>query len=214
MGLKIDVPPEQVICRSIRNVAAIDFEYARELGCTIRQIATAKLQDGRVYLAVEPSLVPLTSPFASVVGSQNMVVSTGEFGGETTFGGHGAGGYPTAVAVVSDLLQAAGSCGCSSRTAKHIVIAPCDTTNDLEAPQYLRFVVRDQPGIIAQLRARWRGTTSTSTPSCRSPVTTSRRCRSSSRWSRVDKALWMRCCAKSAGFDFLVESPFTMPMVK
>ena len=107
VGLKIDVSSQQVVCRSIRNLKPLDFEYAHELGCTVRQISTAKLKDGRAYLAVEPSLVPNESPLARVAGSQNLVVSTGEFGGETTFGGHGAGGDPTAVAVVSDLLQAA-----------------------------------------------------------------------------------------------------------
>jgi homoserine dehydrogenase len=151
VGLKIGVTPDQVLCGSIRNLAAIDFEYARELGCTIRQVSTARLHGGRVYLAVEPSLVPLTSPFASVVGSQNLVVSTGEFGGETTFGGHGAGGNPTAVAVVSDLLQTARNCGCRGRTVNHADIDGCEITRDFEAPQYLRFVVRDQPGIIAQI---------------------------------------------------------------
>jgi len=151
VGLKADVATEQVTRRSIRNIAAVDFEYARELGCTIRQISTAKLCDGVACLAVEPSLVPMTSPLASVAGSQNLVVSTGEFGGETSFGGHGAGGYPTAVAVVSDLLQAARSCACAERSANQPVITACEVTSDQEAPQYLRFIVRDRPGIIAQI---------------------------------------------------------------
>jgi len=151
VGLKIDVQPEQVLCRSIRNIAAIDFDYARELGCTIRQIATATLHQGQVHLHVQPSLVSATSPFAAAVGSQNIVVSSGEFGGETTFGGQGAGGYPTAVAVVSDLLQAARHGAGSAPDARHVGVSSCQTSNDFEAPQYLRFVVRDQPGIIAQI---------------------------------------------------------------
>ena len=151
VGLKIDVQPEQVVCRSIRSIAAVDFEYARELGCTIRQIATATLHEGQAHLHVQPSLVSATSPFAGALGSQNIVVSSGEFGGETTFGGQGAGGYPTAVAVVSDLLQAARHGANSARDAHHRGVAPCKTSSDFEAPQYLRFVVRDQPGIIAQI---------------------------------------------------------------
>ncbi len=151
VGLRVDVAPEQVLRRSIRDLAAIDFDYAHELGCTIRQMSTAELRDGQAHLAVEPSLVPLTSPFAGILGSQNVIVSTGEFGGDTMFAGHGAGGYPTAVAVVSDLLQAARNCGCAGRIAEHAGIASCETTNDFEAPQYLRFVVRDRPGIIAQI---------------------------------------------------------------
>jgi homoserine dehydrogenase len=151
VGLKIDVQPDQVVCRSIRNIAAVDFDYGRELGCTIRQIATATLHQGQAHLHVQPSLVSATSPFAGAVGSQNIVVSSGEFGGETTFGGQGAGGYPTAVAVVSDLLQAARHGAGSAPDAHHRGVASCKTSSDFEAPQYLRFVVRDQPGIIAQI---------------------------------------------------------------
>lgn len=214
VGLRVDVPLDQVICRSIRNVTAIDFDYARELGCTIRQISTAKLQNGRVYLAVEPSIVKLTSPFAAIVGSQNVVVSTGEFGGDTTFGGHGAGGYPTAVAVVSDLLQAARSCGCSGRTANLVGAARCDTTNDLEAPQYLRFVVRDQSGIIAEIAgvlSRYHinldavlqkpGHNKSALPF----VITLEPCRQSS----LEAAL-----REINGFEFLTEAPVRMPIVK
>src|SRR5262249_17603317 len=102
-GLKVNVAPHQVICQSIRDISTVDFAYARELDCTIRQIALARLDVGQIYLAVGPSLIRKTSPLANVTNSQNLVVSTGEFGGETTFGGHGAGGDPTAVAVLSDL---------------------------------------------------------------------------------------------------------------
>jgi len=60
---------------------------------------------GKHLLAqVKPTLVALTSPLARVQGSQNLVMATGKFGGETVFGGHGAGGHPTAVAVVSDIV--------------------------------------------------------------------------------------------------------------
>lgn len=151
VGLKIAVPTEQVLCRSIRQVSAVDFEYAAELDCTIRQISTAALLNGKAYLAVEPSLVSKHSPLAKVSGSQNLVVSTGEFGGETTFGGHGAGGDPTAVAVVSDLIQAA------SYRRHQVAVPPCaqvmgcEVTRELDSPHYVRFVVHDRPGIVAAL---------------------------------------------------------------
>ena len=91
--------------RSIRPIDQVDFEYARELGCTIRQIARASVEDdGRVFAAVGPALVPLASAFGRVEGNQNVVTVRGVFGGETSFSGSGAGGSPTAVAVVSDLL--------------------------------------------------------------------------------------------------------------
>ena len=57
--------------------------------------------------AVGPALVPMDSPLARVRGSENIVTLQGRFGGETTFGGRGAGGEPTAVAILSDLLAIA-----------------------------------------------------------------------------------------------------------
>jgi len=150
-GLKVNVIPDRVICRSIRDVSAIDFAYARELNCTIRQISLAHLRDGQIYLAVGPALVDKGSPLANVTGSQNLIVSTGEFGGETSFGGRGAGGDPTAVAVLSDLVEAA------SRRKKRLAApdcppgSDCESLTDFESPQYVRFVVRDRPGIIASL---------------------------------------------------------------
>lgn len=152
-GLKVNVAPEQVICRSIRQISAVDFAYGRELGCTIRQISLAQLRDGQIYLGVGPCLVNRNSPMARVVGSQNLVVTTGEFGGETTFGGFGAGGDPTAVAVLSDVVQAANHRKYRFVAQDCPAVSECEPMRDFEAPQYVRLVVRDQPGIIASLAA-------------------------------------------------------------
>src|SRR5208282_6107632 len=98
---------------SISAIDSIDFDYANQLGCTIRQISWAELtttpKGEELFAAVQPALVELSSPLARVEGSQNLVVATGKYGGETVFGGHGAGGHPTAVAVVSDILAIARS---------------------------------------------------------------------------------------------------------
>src|SRR5208282_6564030 len=91
------------------SIDSVDFEYAKQLGCTIRQISSAELKGEKLFAAVQPSLVEFSSPLARVEGSQNLVVVTGTYGGETVFGGHGAGGNPTAVAVVSDILAIARS---------------------------------------------------------------------------------------------------------
>ena len=106
VGLRRPVRVGDIATRSIRPIEAVDFEYARELGCTIRQVARASIEeDGRVFAAVRPALVPLNSNFGRVEGSQNIVTVRGIYGGETSFSGSGAGGSPTAVAVVSDVLS-------------------------------------------------------------------------------------------------------------
>ena len=64
-------------------------------------------RDGQVAATVGPMLVDLHSPLAWSRGTENMVILTGHYGGDVVFSGHGAGGHPTAVAVVSDLLALA-----------------------------------------------------------------------------------------------------------
>ena len=106
VGLRRPVRVGDITKQSIRPIDIVDFQYAREIGCTIRQIARAAVQDdGRVFAVVSPALVPLNSSFGRIDGSQNVVTVRGVFGGETSFSGFGAGGAPTAVAVVSDLLS-------------------------------------------------------------------------------------------------------------
>ena len=86
VGLRRPVRVADIATRSIRPIEAADFEYARQLGCTIRQIARAAIEDdGSVFAAVRPALVPLSSMLGRVEGSQNVVMVRGVFGGETTF---------------------------------------------------------------------------------------------------------------------------------
>ena len=212
-GLNIDLKPEQVMCRSIRDVAFVDFEYAQELDCTIRQISTAEVVQGSAYARVEPTVVRKGSFLGFVSGSQNLIVSTGEFGGETVFSGQGAGGDPTAVAVLSDLLKAARhkSTGCTTphRPAAH----PCEVTSDLETRHYVRFVVRDKPGIIAAIAGVFSrhhinvdavlqkpGYSKSELPF----VITLEPCQE----SRVEAAL-----SQIREFDFLVKPPLRMPIL-
>src|SRR5277367_351363 len=77
LALRADIDPEEIPCRSIREVSAIDFAYARELGCTIRQIARAELRGQDVLASVGPMLVPKTSPLAWSRGTENTVLVGG-----------------------------------------------------------------------------------------------------------------------------------------
>jgi len=154
VGLRRPVRVTDIATKSIRPIEPVDFEYARELGCTIRQIARASAEDnGAVFAAVRPALVPLSSGFGRVEGSQNLVTVRGIFGGETSFFGSGAGGSPTAVAVVSDVLSVAsrgtGPASTMAPTAFHQV------SGDFVAPHYVRFTVNDKPGILAQVTAAY-----------------------------------------------------------
>ncbi len=160
VGLRRPIRVGDIATRSLRPIEAVDFEYARELGCTIRQIARAAAEDsGAVFAAVRPALVPLTSLFGRVEGSQNLITVRGVFGGETSFFGFGAGGAPTAVAVVSDVLSvcrsvavpAAVGAGAYAAEVRPQATTIHEVSGDFVAPHYVRFTVNDRPGILAQV---------------------------------------------------------------
>jgi homoserine dehydrogenase len=152
-GLQARVSPEQIRARTIRAVDAVDFDYAAELGCTIRQISRADLKDGTMLAEVGPSLVATSSPFGRVQNNQNLVLTSGKYGGDMAFLGAGAGGEPTAVAVVSDLMFVAQSLSAGPRSHWPQQFLAPKVSCDFETPWYLRFLVKDQPGIIARLAA-------------------------------------------------------------
>jgi homoserine dehydrogenase len=147
VAMHAELDPEQVPTQTIAAIDAIDFAYAKELGCTIRQVSRAQREPGGgMYARVAPMLVPLDSPMAWSHGTQNMVVSTGRFGGDVVFSGHGAGGDATAVAVVSDLLAVA-----QGAKSVGLPVTTETVTGDSVAPHYLRFVVDDKPGIVSAI---------------------------------------------------------------
>ena len=146
LALRVVVDPEEIVPQAITAVTAVDFSYARDLGCTIRQVARAEERDGAVAATVGPMLVDQRSPMAWSRGTENMVILTGRYGGDVVFSGHGAGGHPTAVAVVSDLLALAHG----SRRVE-IPSVPARISAEFEVPHYIRFLVSDRPGIVAEI---------------------------------------------------------------
>ncbi|HEY4378819.1 MAG TPA: homoserine dehydrogenase [Acidobacteriaceae bacterium] len=144
IAMRAELDPDSVAAQTISTIEAVDFAYAKELNCTIRQVSRAQLDGKTVHARVAPMLVPLTSPIAWSHGTQNMVVTTGKFGGDVVFSGHGAGGDPTAVAIVSDILAVA-----QRSIPVQLPVRKRQVTGEFMAPHYLRFVVDDKPGIVA-----------------------------------------------------------------
>ena len=176
VGLQCRVRQSDIHLGSIRPIEPIDFTYARRLDCTVRQVSWAERGPQRgpharlppvgpergdpersrgepptVFASVQPALVPLASPLAKVEGSQNLVTVCGEYGGETAFLGLGAGGDPTAVAVVSDLLSITRTGPMFVGPRLPVASGYQEVSADFSAPHYMRFTVADRPGIIASL---------------------------------------------------------------
>jgi homoserine dehydrogenase len=146
IALRADLSVESVACRSIADVDAVDLVYARELGCTIRQISKAEIGADGLAATVGPMLVSLRSPFAWSRGTENMVLVSGQYGGDVVFSGHGAGGHPTAVAVVSDLISLA-----HGSSSVDLPSQPAKLSGEFLLRHYIRFVVQDRPGIVAEI---------------------------------------------------------------
>ena len=146
IGMRVEVLQEEIACATIRTLTAIDFAYAKDLGATIRQISRAEVHDQALLASVGPMLIPRNSPLAWSRGTENMVISSGQYGGDIVFSGYGAGGNPTAVAVLSDILDIA-------HGGSPVVISSTRAKVDGEfvVPHYIRFVVEDRPGIVARI---------------------------------------------------------------
>ena len=133
--------------RSIRPLSAADFTYADRLGCTIRQVSRVELTPKGFHGFVGPSLVPKGSSFGRNEGANNVVTVFGRYGGQSSFSGAGAGGPATAVAVVSDLLALTQN----GRQRKAEEWLPGTFVAPPPLSYYLRFVVKDRPGILATI---------------------------------------------------------------
>ncbi len=153
------IVPADIYTEGIRRVTPVDFEYAHQLHHTIRLVCAARQTPPGLLLSVRPSLIPESTILAGVRGAYNAVWVRGKFGADTFYYGRGAGGHPTGVAVVSDLLRVAREIrsGSPERVSPfaHARLGeyqPIPVTLHRSA-YYLRFRVQDRPGIIAQLAA-------------------------------------------------------------
>ncbi|MGB7593793.1 MAG: homoserine dehydrogenase [Terriglobia bacterium] len=150
---------EEIPAQGITAIDQVDFAYAHRLNRTIRLIASARRRArGRLEIFVRPMMIPARSQLANVLGAINGILLVGNKGGNTTLTGRGAGGEPTGVAVLSDVIEIAramatgggGSTPLGYETWHPSRIAP---TSENIITAYLRLVVRDRPGILARVCA-------------------------------------------------------------
>jgi len=109
IAYEIKVRPADIFREGIEGIEPVDFKYARELGYAIKLIAHTQRHPGRIEARVHPAMVPLDHPLAQVEGATNAVYVEGDLVGQVLLVGQGAGGRPTASAVVGDLIDLARS---------------------------------------------------------------------------------------------------------
>ncbi len=140
---------EDIYCEGITKVTADDIEYARQLGFGIKLLAIAKKNGDRVEAHVHPTFIPLSHPLYAVRDSYNAIFLEGNVVGNLMFYGRGAGDLPTASALVSDILTAARNEGNHHpiRLDPNVTVIEKDWYDEY----YLRLVVRDNPGVLAEI---------------------------------------------------------------
>lgn len=151
-----------VEARGIRKILAADIAQAKVLGYRIRLIGLAEI-DGengaaQIFQRVQPCLVPLDHPLAHVIGATNAVVAEGNFSGRLLFQGAGAGDKPTASAVVADLVDIARkeTGPAFSMPYAELEKLPRAQSAHRVGKTYLRMVVADRVGVLAEITAAMR----------------------------------------------------------
>ncbi|TAD90271.1 MAG: homoserine dehydrogenase, partial [Alphaproteobacteria bacterium] len=147
-----------VSVEGIRHISPVDIDFAQELGYRIKLLGMARLGPFGLEQRVAPCMVPVSAPIAQVDGVFNAVAIDGDSVGALFLRGRGAGAGPTASAVVADLIDLARGAG-----AQPFGVPSSRLTSAPRAPQerhrgsfYIRLMVRDRPGVIADVAAALR----------------------------------------------------------
>ena len=147
-----------VYAEGIRHVSRLDVDFAEELGYRIKLLGIARLSEEGLEQRVLPCMVPRATPIAAVEGVYNAVVAEGDFVGRVVLQGRGAGAFPTASAVAADLVDIA-----AGRRSAPFGIPTADLRDIPGVPierhqgaYYIRLMVVDQPGVIADVAAALR----------------------------------------------------------
>ena len=138
----------------IEKISLFDIENAKAMGYRIKLIGISRLTEEGLYQEVQPCLVPQSSPLSKLEGGTNMVIVDSDFIGQTSFSGPGAGGGPTASAIVSDIIdigigKIVPVFGIKAKSLKKIRKG----TKGISRCYYLRLSLVDKPGALAKVAA-------------------------------------------------------------
>lgn len=151
------IPFDKIFVEGISDIKPIDIQIARELGCVIKLLAIAKKDEKGAEVRVHPTIIPKANMLASVDGVFNAICVMGDKIDRTMHYGRGAGGAPTGSAVAADIINIARDivhCGGSSRVPIFIMEdenLPVKDIRDVKSSFYLRFIVADNPGVLATI---------------------------------------------------------------
>lgn len=150
----IDAKPEDILIEGIGHLSDDDIAFAKEFNYTIKSLAIAKKMGDKVSLRVHPVMISKRQMIAKVDGVMNGISIVGDKVGETFYYGAGAGGKATASSVIADLIAIARGENAPMLGYKNpsetLTLAP---KNDIESKYYIRVLVEDVAGVLAQVAA-------------------------------------------------------------
>ena len=150
---------DKIYTEGITQISTADVEYADQLGYCIKHLGIARRRDDGIEMRVHPTLIPKRRLIASVDGVMNAVLVRADAVGPTLYYGPGAGAEPTASAVIADLVDVVRALTTDPENRvphlaflpDHLVDLPILPIQDCETAYYLSMMVRDQPGVLAEV---------------------------------------------------------------
>ena len=154
IGFGTRVTTDDVYQQGIRKISAADIEQARSLGYVIKLLAIARNTDTGVDVRVHPTMIPAAHQLAAVSGAMNAIFVVGDAVGPTMFYGAGAGAFPTASAIVGDVLALADPIARGGRPAPEMEPfgrnLPVRSIDELQTKYYVRLTVEDRVGALSE----------------------------------------------------------------
>lgn len=140
--------PEKILCKGIKHIDLLDIIYARELGYTIKLLASSKKEKGSIVSYVAPVLVPRKHPLGKIEEDFNALFLNTSLAGDLLFYGKGAGKKPTSSAVITDILNIENRKKSPERSLKKLAMK---NAMDSVSRFYIRFMAKDKPGVLAKI---------------------------------------------------------------
>lgn len=150
---------DQIYTEGITRITSVDIHYARQFGYQIKLLAIGKRVDDAIEARVHPAMIPDSYPLADVKGVLNAVRLQGDFVGPVMLVGSGAGMDATASAVMGDVISLSRSMISDSKMmtpplgyqTDKIITLPIRQMAEISSHYYIRFMVEDRPGVLAQI---------------------------------------------------------------
>ena len=152
LSFNTQIQIDDIYVEGIKNIDTTDFNYAKELGYTIKLLAIVENFNNGILARVHPSMINIATPLAKISGAMNAIEIKADMLGELIIQGPGAGASPTTSAILNDLISLIKNQTNSIHSIPNIdKNIPLIDIKKLESRFYLRFVVKDQPGVLSKM---------------------------------------------------------------